>query len=210
MTLRVRWVRALALGLALGLGACGSWPARRPINPHPSPLPGAAPTAVVRVAFVDTRLLATATPTPAPATCASLLPVCWDEADKAKVAHICWDEAEGLLRPGIASCASTVARRQLRPEWYGGPDLDDLLRWDQFRVEAALDRPWERGIPPPEALAAVIAFLSDERGEGCWGYDSFRGVTPEAAQAFRAEAPERRCAVVRGPQAMIFFNWRNP
>ncbi|MBL8057730.1 MAG: hypothetical protein JNK29_13590 [Anaerolineales bacterium] len=205
-----RAARWLIAWLGLSLTACAA-AERQPFNPYPTTLAGPVGTAAINVSFVNTRPLAARTPTPAPPTCANSVPVCWTEADKAKVAHICYDEARGLLTPGMASCASTVARRQLQPDWYGGPDLDDLLRWEQFRVDAALTRPWEQGLPPPaEALAAVNTFLAGETAEGCWGYDSFRGVTPDEAQAFWAEAPERRCAVVRGAQAMVFFNWRNP
>ena len=205
----VRWGRAAAAAAGwalLGLAACApTRPWRAALMP-----PSSGPTATARVEVV----FVSQTPTPAPAApaarCAQLVPVCWNDLERAQVAHICFDEAQGLLRAGMASCAATIARRQTEPEWFGGPALDELLVWDQFRVDSALTRPWARGVPAPAAaLEAVDAFLADERGEGCWGYDSFRGVTPELAQSFVAEAPERRCAVIRAPQAMVFLDWRN-
>ncbi len=201
------WGWSMLIVGALILAACA------PARPWRAALGPAAlfptPTARIVVAFV------VQTSTPAPVStpsdsvpCATLIPVCWDAADQAKVAHICYEEARGLLMAGMASCASTVARRQTEPDWYGA-SLDEVLVWEQFRVSAALRRPWTHGLPaPPEALAAVAAFLADERAGGCWDYDSFRGVTPAEAAAFVAEAPARRCAVSGATQAMVFFDWR--
>jgi hypothetical protein len=190
------------------LAACG--PARTAHRParRPPPTPALAPTAVVVVSFVRVEPTPTA-PSPE-AACGQLIPVCWSEADKAKVAHVCYDEARGLLAVGMASCASTVARRQTQPDVFGSADLEHLLRFDQFTVDAALTRPWQRGIsPPPEALEAVNLFLNGDITGGCWGYDSFRGRTPEQAFDWLTQAPEKHCILVRGEQAMIFFNWRD-
>ncbi len=135
--------------------------------------------------------------------------VCWNEAQKRMVAFICYDEMRGLLRVGMASCASTIARRHSRPQIWGD-SLDYILRFDQFAVPSAKTRPWERGqTPSAAALQAIEYFLSGARGPGCWGYDSFQGSPPEQARAWLSVAPERRCIVVRPPQAALFFNWRD-
>lgn len=205
-------LNALALAAWL-LNGCGLAAASQRVVQFPLPTHAPTPTAVVVVSVIgatESPNLSEATPPPLAVTCGQLIPVCWSEADKAKVAHICYEEARGLLTSGMASCASTVARRQTRPDLFGSTELDDLLRYSQFTVNAALTRPWERGLPPPvEALAAVDLFLSGEAGVGCWGYDSFRGRSPEQALSWLALAPGRRCVVVRAPQAMIFFNWQD-
>jgi hypothetical protein len=202
---------ALWLGAWL-TAACGLTQGSRQAVVGPLPTRAATPTAVVVVSVVEVvARLPTPEATASPdVSCGSLIAVCWSAADKSKVAHICYEEARGLLASGMASCASTVARRQTRPDLFGSAELDHLLRFSQFTVNAALTRPWERGLPPPsEALSAVDLFLSDNPGTGCWGYDSFRGRTPEQAQAWKLVAPGLRCVVARGSQAMIFFNWQD-
>jgi hypothetical protein len=132
------------------------------------------------------------------------------QAEKWAVAHICWDEARGLLTEGIASCAAAIANRQAQPQVWGSAELDELLRFSQFAVISAQTRPWEQGTPPPpQALAAVEAFLAGPTGPGCWDYDSFQSSAPDAARAWLALAPEQHCILVRAPQALLFFNWRD-
>lgn len=151
--------------------------------------------------FIDTRPLI-------PSVCDNRL--CWSELDKWAVAHICWDEARGLLTDGVASCAAAIANRQARPDLWGSANLGELLRFGQFAVISAQTRPWEQGQPPPpRALAAVEAFLAGPTGPGCWGYDSFQASTPAAARAWLAQAPDRHCILIRDPQALLFFNWRD-
>jgi hypothetical protein len=141
------------------------------------------------------------------AGCANRL--CWSESDKWAVAHICWEEARGLLTEGLASCAAAIAQRQAQPRVWGSSKIAELLRFSQFAVVSAQTRPWEQGLPPPaRALAAVEAFLAGPTGPGCWGYDSFQASTPEAAQTWQAWAPDRHCILIREPQALLFFNWR--
>ncbi len=135
---------------------------------------------------------------------------CWSEADQQKVAFICYDEMQGLLEVGMASCAATIANRERQPKLWG-KSLDWIIRYNQFAVISAKTRPWEQGkTPPPEALAAVARFVSGEHDpRGCWQYDSFQGSTPEIAKEWLKVAPERRCIIVRAPQAALFFNWRD-
>lgn len=136
--------------------------------------------------------------------------LCWSEADKWAVAHICWDEARGLLTMGVASCAAAIANRHTHPELWGSADLSELLRFSQFAVISAQIRPWEQGLPPPpRALIAVEIFLSGPTGPGCWDYDSFQTSTPAQARAWLAQAPDLHCILVRDPQALLFFNWRD-
>lgn len=136
--------------------------------------------------------------------------LCWSESDKWAVAHICWDEARGLLTEGVASCAAAIANRQAHPDLWGSADVGELLRFSQFAVISAQTRPWEQGQPPPpRALAAVEAFLVGPTGPGCWDYDSFQASTPTAARAWLAQAPDQHCILVRDPQALLFFNWRD-
>jgi hypothetical protein len=136
--------------------------------------------------------------------------LCWSESDKWAVAYICWEEARGLLTEGLASCAATIAKRQAQPTVWGSANVSGLLHPGQFTVISAQTRPWEQGVrPPSRALAAVEAFLISPTGPGCWGYDSFQTSTPEGAQAWLALAPDRHCILVRAPQALLFFNWRD-
>lgn len=136
--------------------------------------------------------------------------LCWSLADKWAVAHICWDEARGLLTDGLVSCAAAIAQRQAHPEVWGSAELNELLRYNQFSVVAAQTRPWERGLPPPPlARLAVEIFLAGPTGPGCFGYDSFQTSTPAQAHVWLAQAPQHHCIVVREPQALLFFNWRD-